>query len=69
MRHDTPLALTAQSPRLLFRLKRLALAGVAAGCFAGGVFAGPVASAVSAQAPAVASGCTSSSGPCAARGL
>lgn len=69
MRHDTPLAVNPQSPRLMFRLKRLALASVVAGCFAGGVFAGPVAGSVSAQAPAVASGCTSSSGPCVARGL
>ncbi|MGH2485874.1 MAG: hypothetical protein ACRDHE_07680 [Ktedonobacterales bacterium] len=69
MRHNTQRALNSQSPRLLFRLKRLALTGVVAGCFAGGVVAGPVASAVSAQAPAIASGCTSSPGPCVARGL
>jgi hypothetical protein len=53
----------------MFRLKRLALAGVVAGCFAGGVLAGPVASAVSAHAPTIASGCTSSDGPCVVRGL
>jgi hypothetical protein len=69
MQHDTPHAVTSQAPRLLFRLKRLALAGVVAGCFAGGVFAGPVASAVSAHAPTIASGCTSSDGPCVVRGL
>lgn len=69
MHYDTPRATESQSPRLMFRLKRLALAGVVAGCFAGGVLAGPVASAVSAHAPTIASGCTSSDGPCVVRGL